>query len=228
MQMEDQDSTRIGLLAAAAFAVLFIAAGAVVPEIPGADASAADVRGYFVDHRDGLVASAFLVVVATVPFLIFLSALRHRLGQAAYWLADSAYGAGIVLIGLGSLFTLVTLGLSLHAEDMQASTALTILDVGRFYPPVAVGVVFTLAAATAIAALRYGVLPRWVGTVSVVYAAYEVVESATICTNSGAFEPSGTVNLIGTLGFLVWALAVGFAIGKPVRSSVPPPRGGAA
>src|SRR4051794_25906296 len=107
--MAKSDSTRIGLVSALALAILFIAAGVVVPEIPGTDANPGEVAAYFADHRDGLVVSGFLIVASTVPFLIFLSVLRHRLGEATYWLADTAYGAGLMLFGLTTLYTIILL-----------------------------------------------------------------------------------------------------------------------
>lgn len=211
----DQRATRLGLVSAVAAAVLYLSSGLVVAKLPDASATGAEVQRYLADHADGLATSGLLAVLATVPLLVFLATLRRRLGLAADWLADTAFGAGLVLIAVASVSIMVRLGLSLHPDELPGSTALALVDVARFYPPVVTGVVLTLAATVALASLRYGALPRWTGMLSGAYAVYEFVEMGTIFGSGGAFEPSGTVNLIGTLGFLVWAIAVGFAVSRP-------------
>jgi hypothetical protein len=206
---------RIGLVAAVAFAVLYLFSGLVVPEPPGADASAAEVQRWFANHGDAVATSAWLAVVAGVPFLVFLAVLRRRLDTAAGWLADAAFAGGLGILGTGALALMLSLGLALHPDFNPPETVRVLFDAERFFAPVATGAVFTLAAAVALAALRHRALPGWVGAASLLYAAYEVFESFTIFgSDSGGFAPGGSVNMAGTLAFLPWAVVVGAGLAR--------------
>ena len=89
-------------------------------------------------------------------------------------------------------------------------------DVSRFFAPLATGAVFAVALAVALASVRYEVFPVWVGAASLVYAVFEVLESATIFGgDTGGFAPGESVNTAGSVGFLVWAVAVGVALARP-------------
>ena len=91
-----------------------------------------------------------------------------------------------------------------------------LVDVQRFFAPLATGAVFALALAVALASLRHGALPAWVGAASLLYAAYELLESFTVFGgDTGGFAPGESVNLVGTLAFLPWAVAVGAGLTRP-------------
>lgn len=206
----------IGLAAALVFSALYLFSGLVVVAPPGPDAPAAEVQRYFVNHDGGLAASSWLGVAAGVAFLVFVAVLRRELESASGWLADVAFGAGLALAAASAGALMLQLGLALQAEFTAPETARTLLDALRFFPPVATGAVFALSGAVALAALGYGALPRWVGIASLVYAAYEVFESFTIFGGTeGGFAPSESVNLVGTLAFLPWAVAVGVGMARP-------------
>ena len=207
---------RIGLAAAVAFAVLYLFSGIVVAAPPAPDAPAAEIQRYFVNHADAIAASAWLVVVATVPFLIFVAVLRRRLVTAAGWLGDLALGGGLVLAAAGVGALMISLGLALHPDFNPPETVRVLVDVQRFFAPLATGAVFALALAVALASLRHGALPAWVGAASLLYAAYELFESFTVFGgDTGGFAPGETVNLVGTLAFLPWAVAVGAGLARP-------------
>ena len=207
---------RIGLAAAVAFAVLYLFSGIVVAAPPAPDAPAAEIQRYFVNHADAIAASAWLVVVATVPFLIFVAVLRRRLVTAAGWLGDLALGGGLVLAAAGVGALMISLGLALHPDFNPPETVRVLVDVQRFFAPLATGAVFALALAVALASLRHGALPAWIGAASLLYAAYEVLESFTVFGgDTGGFAPGEAVNLVGTLAFLPWAVAVGVGLARP-------------
>jgi hypothetical protein len=207
---------RIGLGAAVAFSVLYLFSGLVVTAPPAPDAPAAELQRYFVNHADAIATSAWLVVVATVPLLVFVAVLRRRLAVAAGWLADLAFGGGLVLTATGAGALMISLGLAFHPDFNPPETVRMLVDVQRFFAPIATGAVFALALAVALAALRHDALPAWAGVVSLVYAAYEVFESVTVFGgDTGGFAPGESVNLVGTLGFLPWAVAIGVAMARP-------------
>jgi hypothetical protein len=206
----------IGLAAAVAFAVLYLFSGLVVATPPAPDAPAAEIQRYFVNHADAIATSAWLIVAATVPFLVFLAVLRRRLADAAGWLGDLALGGGLVLAAAGVGTLMISLGLAFHPDFNPPETVRMLADIQRFFAPLATGAVCALAAAVALASLRQGALPAWVGVASLVYAVYEVFESFTVFGgDTGGFAPGESVNLVGTLGFLPWAVAVGVGLTRP-------------
>jgi hypothetical protein len=207
---------RIGLAAAVAFAALYLLSGLVVAAPPAPDAPPAEIQRYFVNHADALAASAWLILVATVPFLVFVAVLRRRLVEAAGWLGDLAFGGGLVLASAAVGTLMISLGLALHPDFNPPETVRTLVDVQRFFAPLATGAVFALALAVALASLRHGALPAWIGGASLLYAAYEVLESFTVFGgDTGGFAPGEAVNLVGTLAFLPWAVAVGVGLARP-------------
>ena len=61
---------------------------------------------------------------------------------------------------------------------------------------------------------------------SLAYAAYEIVESLTLFGHNGTFAPGETINSIGTVAFLPWAVVVGAGLAQ--RASGGGPAGPAA
>jgi hypothetical protein len=218
---------RIALAAAVAFAILFLLSAAVVPPLPNPDAPTAEVQRWFVNHRDGVATSAWLLVLGTVPFLVFLAVLRRRLEPAAGWLADLAFAAGLLLAAETAVPLMISLGLALHPDFNPPETVRVLADVERFYMPVATGPVVAIAIAVALASLRLDALPRWVGTASLLYAAYEIFESFTVFGGStGGFAPGESVNMVGGLAGGVWFVAVGASLMRPYpRGDVPEDHG---
>lgn len=211
------DDGRIGLAAAVGFSVVYLLSGLVVAAPPAPDAPAAEVQRHFVNHADAIAASAWLAVAATVPFLLFLAVLRRRLDRAAAsWIADLAFGGGLLLAAAGFGTLMISLGLTLHPDFNPPETVRVIADAQRYFAPLATGAVCALALAVALGGLRYDVLPVWAGAFSLVYAVYEVFESFTIFGDEdGGFAPGEGVNVVGTIGFLVWAVAIGVALARP-------------
>jgi hypothetical protein len=207
-------------VAALLFAVLFLVSGFVVPERPDVNATGVQVQQYLSDHSDAIAASGYLGVVAGVPFLIALAFVRRRLTTLGGWTADTFFAGGLLLGAAATAALLIGLGLALHADRVAPDTARTLFDAQRFLAPAATGAVFAMALAAAVASLRHGALPRWVGLASAAYAVYEVVESVTIFGDHGAFAPGDTINAIGTLAFLPWFVAVAAGLS---RAEPPPP-----
>ena len=67
-------------------------------------------------------------------------------------------------------------GAALHADTIDPQTARSLLDVGAYFGPVLTTTDVVMAGAVALAALREGVLPRWLGWLSVVFAVEQVAE----------------------------------------------------
>jgi hypothetical protein len=81
--------------------------------------------------------------------------------------------------------------------------------------------VFILDLTVGLGALRHALLPAWVGAISLAYAAYETARSPTLFGRSGTFAPAETINVNGTLGFLVWAIVVGVGLAQRGKDLAP-------
>jgi hypothetical protein len=207
---------RIALGAAITFSVLYLFSALVVATPPAPDAASAEVQRYFVNHSNAIATSAWLVVAGTIPYLVFVAVLRRHLATTAGgWLPDLAFGGGLLLAATSVTGLMISLGLAFHPDFNPPDTVRVLVDVQRFFEPLATGAVIAVAAAVAVAAFRYDALPAWAGAASVVYALYEVIESATVFGgDSGGFAPGESVNTAGSVGFLVWSVAIGIALAR--------------
>lgn len=217
MGTSEQTWERRAGAAGIAFLFLFIAATVVVPSPPDSGDAAEKIRRYFVEHGDTIRGSTYSLVLSGVFFLFFLAGIRSRIvGSGARVLANTAFAAGLGLSGLAGVVAIVNLGLAGQASDLSADSVHAAYGIVSYYAPIATGVVFTLAAAVALAALRHGAFSRRLGYASLAYAAYQLFESFTVYGTSGAFEPGGVINGIGIVLFLPWALVVSAELLRPV------------
>lgn len=216
--MRGEEANRLALGAAVLFAALYLVSGLVVKTPPKPTSAADAVQQYFIDHKDGVRASGYIAMVAVIPYLVFIAALRRRFTLAGGWMADAAFGAALIVAALASVGLLIALGLTLHPNDAQSSTIASIFDLSRYVAASATGAVFILALTVGFGALRRGLLPAWVGALSLAYALYEILESFTVFGTHGAFGPGTTINGLGTVLFLVWAVVVGIGLAQPSRA----------
>jgi hypothetical protein len=154
------------------------------------------ILAWFRLESNAILASAFLFMLGSLFFLIFVGALRSRLvafeGQGAF-LTAIAFAGGL---GVG-FFTLMVPGPNLAGalaeEDLtpQAAQALVIVD-DAFFIGAELSAALMLAAA-AFAILQYGALPRWLAWVGLLFALWLLI------------PPIGWAGLL--LGVPLWTLA---------------------
>lgn len=214
-------SGRHGRLAgstAAAFAVLFAAALAMVHRSPGLGDSDAAIRAFYLGNSDALiVAASYLVPFAGIAFLWHLTTLRSFLE------ARSPAAAGSIPYGLQVLSGLVFVALLFAGAAAAAAVALLkeltdaplpSADVARGLLGLGYGLVFVYAVrgagmyaiATTTLLHRAGVLPRWLALAGYLLAAFLLV--------------STTLNPVVVLVFPAWSLVVGVVLF--VRAGRPP------
>jgi hypothetical protein len=94
---------RVAGVAGVVFAVTTVLQFVVAPAPPSWDASGAEVRDWFVDHRDGVLVQGWLMVVAVFAFVVFLAGvcdlLRRGTGGPALALV-AAVGGGVTATAL--------------------------------------------------------------------------------------------------------------------------------
>ena len=154
-----------------AFVVLFVVAFIVGgDEIGNSDA---EIVAYYGDGgtRASEIAAFFLVVVAVLFFLWFVSALRDRLSSveaAPKSLSTLAFGAGVatavLLVAALALFTVVSFEIEFRDEfQLDPNLARLIETAGILLFTGAVMFASVLVTATSVLALRTAVLPNWLG-----------------------------------------------------------------
>jgi hypothetical protein len=198
-----EPSLRSAAIGSLLFSLLFTVhhvlqgAGPVASSVP-------DVAAYNVAHRDALLASEVALALGLLAFIAFLAplvALLRRTGQETT--AASLLIAGTAFIALGFMSTAAETALIGVADghDPGAVDALNELQ-GRI--PV-VWTVSALATAISLAALRTGLLPRWLGIGGLVLAAVFLLAGVSSLIGRTV---EGGYSLIGVALFIVWMLAL--------------------
>ena len=126
-----------------------------------------------------------------IPFFVLVAWVRRALPDVYGYAFLAAAGAVAAQIVISSWFLS---GAALHADSIDPMTARSLLDVGAYFGPVLTTTDVVMAGAVALAALREGSLPRWLGWLSAVFAVEQLAETATIFGTSGFAAPGGDWN----------------------------------
>ncbi len=204
--------SKVPLLSAIGFNALFITGLAFLGTPVPVEASPGKTVAWLQLNQDDIPVAAVCFALAMIPFLVLIAWARRALPDIygyAFLAAAGAFAAQSMI----SIWFL--LGTSLHADTIDPKTARSLLDVGSYFGPMLTTTDVVMAGAVALVALREGLLPRWLGWLSVVFAIEQLAETATIYGNSGFAAPGGDWNNVlggGLLG--IWLIALGFALGR--------------
>jgi hypothetical protein len=181
-------------------------------DVEGAEEAAEILAGYESDEN-AILFAGWVFVLGGVLFLWFLGSLRTRLlaaEGAPGRLTAIAFGGGIATAIFLMTLPLGDMAAALADElEPQAAQALNNIGTAGF-----IGAEFSaiaLLVATALVALRTGVLPRWLGWVSLLLALWLLI------------APIGWLALI--FGVPLWILVVSVLLYRqaPSTSPAPPP-----
>ncbi|HKY12205.1 MAG TPA: hypothetical protein VJL85_02575 [Gaiellaceae bacterium] len=202
-----------GLVAVALWVI-----GVVIDEsssLPGDDPN--EILSWFQDESNTILVGAFIFMLGSLFFLIFLGALRARLVEAEgrrALLTAIAFGAGIVTTAMTLLIPGPNLAGALAEDDLtpEAAQALTVMD-DAFFVGAELAAALLLAA-TGFAILRYGALPRWLAWISFLFALWLLI------------PPIGWAGLL--VGVPLWTIIVTLLLwmrpgGEPVAARPPEP-----
>jgi hypothetical protein len=192
---------RFGPLTGIVFAALLISFRAVEGSgLPDADESTAEVVKFWTDNQSSQIVVAILASLAGVFFVwfggVFRGALRDGDGYNET-LATLVFGGALIAAGGFFADTTVEFAAADTAGDVpgQVTQTLSALQADTFFGIAAGFAIFNVAAG--IAVLRTGLLPRWLGWVSVV-------------TGVLWLTPGQFVAIFLTLLFIVWTSVVLF------------------
>lgn len=215
------------------FAVLFVLGLLLAGDSPALDDSADEIAAYYEDERGKLLTVVVLLGLSIVAFLWFVGSVAHTLGVEAEEsrLAATVLGAGIVTTSLFGGIVLINAGLTFQiAEDGDPGVVSALYDLSWAASTLISFPVAALVWATAIAALRSRLLPKWFGLASGL-GALAILASGTTWARDGFWAPDGVYNAyITPVVFIAWivvlsALLLRRSLGtrEPVVTSTPTP-----
>ncbi len=150
--------------------------------------------------RNGAFPLALAGLVLFVPFLAYICSLLRRVQDDGSWLAQAAFGAGLMGMTLKVMSgtpEIAYRGIPTHSQAHRALEGIANgATIASLYP----FAVFT--AIVALQSLRRGVLPRWLGVLTAVTAVALAV--------NGSFIHAGTVPAL--LLFVVWSFVAGVTL----------------
>jgi hypothetical protein len=193
---------RWAALAGLAFVVLYVAAFALGIEVGNSDR---EILDYYADsgNRAKEIVAFFLIAGAALAFVVFASGLRSLIARAEQGtapLAALAWAGGTacaVLVLVGNAVSRATAFAAMDDEfQLDPNTRRLVEDVGYLLFVSGALVAILLVVAVSLAALRHGVLPRWLG--------WAGFPAAALLTLAIAF--------VGFLVFVAWIVAVSAAL----------------
>ena len=204
-------------LATAGFVVSFLASGTTLGTPPEIDDDGATVVRWFQDHASTIRWTLWLGIFGVVLFALAMSIVRSTLPSPhrdVFFFGAVSFAAATTIQGW------VWAGLARHADALDPATARTLFDVTSYWGPFLCGAtVLTLAPVVVLALGRTPVLPRWLGVISAVALAEQLVETITIFGDHGFLAPGGPMNLVLGAGLTTIAW-VGLAIAVARRTEV--------
>jgi hypothetical protein len=209
-----------GFAAAAVAATLlaeFIVRATIGPRPPLADATA---LAEFLDRTSNETLMIIMIDTVLMAFVIvFLAGFRQIITSSESdleWVADLAFGAGLLFVGVTLVGDAMEGGAALDAASGHPDpSVLRALAEGHMLMFGSIGCVLLalVSAASGYVTLASAALPRWTGIVAYVVAILNVIAVPTMFggTSDSSFVSAGGVGvaIFATFPWLAWVIAVG-------------------
>lgn len=192
--------------------VLGIAAAAFERGAPPANAPAEESLAFFTAYRSELRMQSLLFVLSAGVYLWWFGSLHSFLvraeGETAR-LSTIAFGAGVLWVGLQLVLQSVQVALAMGVGDDMTSALVGMLgDLAYVLSVIAYVPMAVMLAAIATVSLRAGVFPAWLGWLSALAAAANLVMSLGIAVDSGPLVPGGALTYLLYALMPIWLVAV--------------------
>lgn len=191
---------------------LGIAAAAFERGAPPASAPAEEALAFLKQYRSELLAQSLLFVLSAGLYLWFFGSLRSFLRQADDEdgrLPNVMFGAGVVWAGMQMVFQSGQIALAMGAgTEVPPALVGMISDLTYALSVVAYVPMAIMLAAVAVASFRTGALPAWVGWLSAVGAAANLIMSFGIVADTGLLVPGGGMTYLLYALSPVWLASV--------------------
>ena len=207
-----------GIISWAVFLVAFVLA----PTPPTLGASATEIIGYYKEHHDGTLISAFLFAMTAPFFTMWAGVLAARLRDAegaGAWMYLALLAGVAVTLAVDVAASFIWMALSGRGWTSGDAIALTLSDIINY------GYIFTgfgsvaFVAAASVAMIRTGEVSRILGQLGLIVAVIQVAYLLTAFFNSGLMVGGGIITIAGFALLGLWLLAVSIAmiIREPVK-----------
>lgn len=199
---------RLAPLSGAAFTVFMVGAAVAFPTPPGGDVTPASKPNWLAAHSDAVIAQTYIRALAALAFVLLAVAaaracrrgLTSRSNLPTLALVGGALGGALMLLS-----QTVSLAAALYAHaGGQASTTRALGNLQEAFLDLSSLPTVLLFAAVGGAALRTGLLPRWLTVMTLLGVPFALLDATSY--DGGPFE---AVGLVGLVYFLAWALLVG-------------------
>ena len=192
---------------------------------PDSNDGPAKIASYFAQHRSAALTQQFLLGLSAVALAVFVAGLvmmmwRNESMRPAAVIAAISAGGGIGVFLVGGGFMAV---LAYRTPVGDPGLMRALLDGSWIMLNISGFMLGAFIAAVSYASIRTHVLPAWVGEFGMVVALAQFVGAASYARGSGGFSPQGWIPLIAALAYVVWVLAVCFAVWRPAEAVTPAP-----
>lgn len=168
----------------------------------------ADIVSYLTDHRTGILAGAYVQMLALFVLAVLLVALADAL-MPTQTLAGKLARLGVVLTLVAySLYVFLTAALAFGAADADPSAVKALWGI-RFVSETFINFPIALLIGSVALASRRAVASRWYPPASLAVAAAFVVGGAAL-SRHGAFAPDGEYGFILFWLFPLWVAVTAF------------------
>jgi hypothetical protein len=177
----------------------------VTPTPPDLDAPVGDWTTYYTDHQDAINTAVVIVAVSVFFFIWFLgtlvSALRVALGSPR--LPAIAFAGGLIATA-SFLIVMTAVAVAAHRPD-EISPELTraLNDASLLAGVPGIAGLAALFGAAGLAILRSSLMPDWLGWLSLVTAAAQLLTFGALFTDTGAFAADGVLALFIPFGVAI-------------------------
>ena len=224
--MEDLRWERYGAAAGIVFAILAVATILLVPQSPpAADDSLRVIRGYFGEHRDGLLIAGYVTGLAVAFALWFVGSLRSYLMNAEGGtgrFASVAFGGGVVAGTTALIGTAVTSALAFSIAQTAGTANQAVLralfDLGNMAFSLAWFPIAVLVGATALVSYRTGALPVWHARISGVLSIAFILAATSAFVERGPLVAGGVYGYAMLLSFVAWILVTSILMLQRMRT----------
>jgi hypothetical protein len=205
---------------------LGIAAAAFERGAPPANAPVEQSLAFFVAYRSELRAQSLLFVLSAGTYLWWFGCLRSfllRAEGATGRVATVAFGAGIIWAGSQMVLQSVQIALAMAADGrLDPALAGLMGDLTYALSVIAYVPMGIMLAAVAVVSLRTGAFPAWLGWLSALVAAANLVMSLGLVVDTGPLVPGGALTYLLYALMPVWLVAASTVmvvrLGKPAST----------
>lgn len=213
--MPDMGKSKVLYISTGLVVVLFGLATIFLGTPPKSTDSGTIVAAWFVEHASDVRWSTWFGTLSGVAFAVFAVQVRRRL-PAPY--RDVFYFGAVALAIETVLQSWFIVGMALHPRTLDPSTARTLLDISSFWGPLLTSSTMLMFGSFTLAVVRkVGVagVPRWVGYLTAVVFAEQLVETITIFGSRGFIAPGGPMNVVLGAGLSIIAfVCIAVALAK--------------